>query len=49
MRSGDLFVVHRKGKLKVNNDKILPLIRITEAHQIMEAGLTQGRVLLKNS
>ena len=49
MRSGDLFVLFRKGKLKVNTNKILPLIRITEAHQIMEAGLTKGKLLLKNS
>ncbi len=49
MRSGDLFELYRKDKLRVNIDKILPLIRTREAHQIMEAGLTRGKLLLKNS
>ena len=49
MRSVDLFELYRKDKLRVNIDKILPLIRTREAHQIMEAGLTRGKLLLKNS
>ena len=48
MRSSDLFEFYRKGKLRVNIDRILPLIKTTEAHQIMEAGETKGKLLLKN-
>ena len=48
MRSSDLFEFYRKGKLRVNIDRILPLIKTTQAHQIMEAGETKGKLLLKN-
>lgn len=48
MRSSDLFEFYRKGKLRVNIDRILPLIKTTAAHQIMEAGETKGKLLLKN-
>jgi NADPH2:quinone reductase len=45
-RSGDLFKWIAAGELKLRIDRTLPLAEAAEAHRLLEARKTTGKVLL---
>ena len=47
LRAGDLFTLLQDGRLKVAIDRVWPLDGAREAHQLMEARGTTGKLLLK--
>jgi NADPH:quinone reductase len=48
-RARDLFALVREGKLKVRVDRALPLAQAAEAHAVIEARGTTGKLLLRTS
>jgi NADPH2:quinone reductase len=46
-RAAELFALWAAAKLRVVVQKVLPLAQATEAHRILEAGQTSGKLLLK--
>lgn len=45
-RTGDLFAAYGKGDLKVTIDTVFPMQDARKAHETIEGGLTQGKLLL---
>ena len=46
VRTGDLFAAYAKGDLKVTIDTVFPMQDARKAHETIEGGLTQGKLLL---
>ena len=45
-RAADLFAHYRDGRLQVTVDRVLPLAEASTAHEMIEARLTRGKLLL---